>query len=242
MTLGTALFSIALVAVIASTFLSAGLAMTRATVHRLAQTYAAAAFARAQASLQQTLAADLRAGPLPSPLPAFTPIPATCVDASDPCRYTSAEAIALTQLALPASVPQCDVSTTNCASNEQANGYVDESRVSARITVTIAAASDGAILATRTRDVILRTMETPPYVVVAGNRDASFDDVVGRHALGDDGGVAAATPDPCATTFVPGTSDDTVVRVAYRNQVTNACTDGNAWRTESYQTSAASSW
>jgi hypothetical protein len=232
----SALFYVALIGVIATTFLSAGLAMTRATTHRLAQTYVAAGYQRAASSLQQVLATDLQNGPLPSPLPTFTPIPAACVDGSNPCRYQTGATITLTQTSAPANGSQCDTSQTNCASNEQANGYVDESRITARISVTVTAASDGSVLATRSGDVVVRTMNTPPYVVIAGTRDGAFDDVAANNSVGDDGGTIPATPNPCAS-VAPGTSDDTVVRVAYRNQTTNACTDGSSWRTQSYSSS-----
>lgn len=237
--LANALFYVALIALAASTLLSAGLAMTRAGIHRLAQTYISAGYQRAATSLQETLADDLRAGPLPSPMPSFAPLPAACVDSASPCRYESSETIALTNSSSPVTAGQCDPGQTNCASNEQANSYVDESRITARITVTITAASDGSVLATRSSDVIVRTMNTPPYAVISGSRDGSFDDVAAMHAAGDDGGILPATPNPCAAQ-VSGTADDTAVRVAYRNETTNACTDGSAWRTESYSSSAGS--
>jgi hypothetical protein len=240
--LAKALFYVALTGVVTATFLSAGLAMTRASIHRLAQTYVASGYQRAASTLQQTLAEDLRAGGLPSPLPSFTPLPETCVDSSNPCRYENTASIALTQSSVPAASAQCDSNQTNCASNEQANAYVQESRITARITVTIAAAADGTVLAQRTGDVIVRTMKTPPYAVIAGSRDGTFDDVVGRHAVGDDGGALPATPNPCSSPLPAGISDDTAVRVAYRNQTTNACTDGSAWRTESYSTDSGSAW
>ena len=236
MILGNALFYIALVALIASTFLSAGIGMTRATIHRLAQTYIAAGFARAQASLQQTLAAELQAGPLPSPLPTFTPLPQTC--AAGPCAYKIGASIVFTRIGAPSVSSQCDQTLSNCAFNEQANAYVNEGRMTARITVTVSASGDGAVLVSRTQDVVLRTMSTPPYAVLAGTRDGSFGDVLAKHAAGDDGGEAASSVNPCASPAPPGTSDDTVVRVAYRNQTTNACSDGSTWRTQSYASDA----
>lgn len=230
--LASALFYVALVAVIATTFLSAGLAMTRMTVHRLSQTYVTPGYQRAVSALQQTLATDMQNGGLPNPLPAFTPIPASCVDASTPCRFRTAETITLTQTSTPAPVAACDSSQSACAANEQANAYVNESRVSARITVSVIA-GDGTTLTTRSGDVIMRTMNTPPYVVVGGARDGAFDSVASANAAGDDGGTVPATPNPCSAN-APGTVDDTVVRVAYRNQTTNACSDGSSWRAASY--------
>ncbi len=232
---GNALLYVALLAVACATFLSAGLAMTRVTIHRQAENYLTAGYQRAMWSVQQTLATDLQNGPLSSPLPTIAPIPAACVDSSHPCRYETSETIAFTQLSTPAPVATCDA-RTNCAVGEQANAYVDEGRITARISVTVTSA-DGSALAVRTDDAIFRTMRTPPFVVLAGTRDGSFGDIAGAHAAGDDGGSLASTPaDPCATP-VPGTSDDTQVRVAYRNTSTGACSNGSSWRTSSYDSS-----
>jgi len=240
--LANALFYVALVTVVATTFLSAGLAMTRATIHRLSQTYVAAGYQRAASVLQQRLADDLQNGVLPNPLPTFTPLPATCVDTAVPCRYETSETIVLTQTTAPSAGAGCDPAQTNCASNEQANAYVNENRIAARISVAVTA-SDGTLLTTRTGDVVLRTMNTPPYVIVTGARDGSFDNLASASSVGDDGGLPAATPNPCAAAAA-GTLDDTVVRVAYSNRVTNACTNGSTWRTSSYNSSssAASGW
>jgi hypothetical protein len=218
------------------TFLSAGIAMTRATIHRVAQTYVAAGFQRAEFTLEQALVNDLQQGAAPSPLPTFTPLPPVCVDSSNPCRYQTSETIAVTQTSQAAMSTVCDTTQTNCASNEQANSYVNESRVTARIGVNVIAA-DGSTLATRSVDVILRMMKTPPYFAIAGTRDATFDDVAAGNASGDDGGITPATPNPCATAAL-GTTDDTAVRVAYRNQITNACSDGSSWRTASYNSNS----
>ncbi len=240
--LANALFYVALVAVVATTFLSAGLAMTHVTVHRLSQTYVNAGYQRAVSTLQQTLTSDMQNGGLPNPLPSFTPMPASCVDSSHPCKYWSAQTIAFTQTSTPAPVGACDGSQSACAANEQANAYINESRVTARISVTISAA-DGTLLTARTADVVMRTMNIPPYVVLAGTRDGSFDDLASAHGIGDDGGTAPATPNPCSG-GVPGTADDTVVRVAYRNQSTNACSDGSSWRAATYSSAsgAPSGW
>jgi len=240
--LANALFYVALVAVVASTFLSAGLAMTRVTVHRLSQTYVTTGYQRAVSLLQQTLATDMQNGGIPNPLPAFAPIPASCVDSSTPCKYRTAETIAFTQTSTPAPVPACDSSQSACAANEQANVYVNESRITARISVTVSA-GDGTTLTTRTGEVVMRTLNTPPYVLLAGTRDGAFDDFASTHGVGDDGGTVPATPNPCSTS-ASGTADDTVVRVAYHNQTTSACSDGSSWRAASYTSNSggASGW
>jgi hypothetical protein len=91
----------------------------------------------------------------------------------------------------------------------------------------------------RSTDVVLRTIATPPYVIVGGARDGSFDDIASSNAAGDDGGVPPATPDPCGTA-APGIADGTSIRVAYQNAATNACSDGSTWRSSSYNVSTSS--
>lgn len=236
--LAGAMSYVALIALVAATILSAGLAMTRMSITRMTQPYLAAAYTRAVASVQQTVAAQMQAGGIPYPAPSFTPIPAACADAS--CTYTATATISLLENAAPTAGPSCDPLQTNCAANVQTNGYVGESRVTALVTAYVRDRS-GAALASRSGTVVLRTMAAPPYAAIAGTRDAAFDDLSGAHALGDDGGSALATADPCASD-APGISDDTRVRVAYRNQTTNACTDGSSWAQASYSGAAASGW
>lgn len=238
--LANALFYVALIALAASTMLSAGAAMTRMTVLRLSQRALASGYQRAAAALQQRFASQLQMGGYPSPLPSFTPLPPECADDATPCKYTTTATIALTQKAPEVAGTACDLSASSCASNEQANAYVDERRLSARITITVSAA-DGTPLAVRAGDILLRTFAVPPYVAIAGSRDGSFDGNAEARALGDDAGTPATMPDPCATA---APRSETVVRVAYRNVVTNACADGSAWRDGSYTVNdgAAAGW
>ncbi len=239
--LANALFYVALLAIAAMTFLSAGLAMTRMTASRIAQTYLAAGYQRAVNSLQQTIGAQIQSAGSANPMPVFTPLPPACAGTGNTCAYETAATITFPG-STPAPSASCDPSQSNCAANEQANAYINESRLPARITVTVTT-RDGMQLATRTSDVILRTTATPPYAIVAGARDGSFGDIASSHAAGDDGGAPAATPNPC-NTAIPGTADDTTIRVAYQNAVTNACSDGSSWRSSPYTVSgaAASGW
>lgn len=228
--LAGALFYVALIALVVTTVLSAGLAMTRMTITRMAQPYIAAGYQRAAASLQQTISSEMQSGGVPSPAPTFTPIPPACANSA--CTYTASETIALTQIASATPGPSCDPSQTNCAPNVQTNAYVAESRLTAAITVIVKDAR-GTVVATRSGSVVLRTLSAPPYVTIAGSRGGTFDDVVNSHTAGDDGGAPPATPNPCATS-IAGTADDTTVRVAYRNATTNACTNGSGWADSSY--------
>ena len=219
--LANALFFVALLAVAATTFLSAGLAMTRAAGTRLAQSYLSEGYQRAVSALQQSVAAQIQSGHGASPLPTFTPLPAQCAGTQTPCTYETSAVIS-------------SVTAASAATNEQANSYVNEARVAARITA-IVTNSAGVQLATRSSDVLLRTIATPPYVLISGARDGSFDAITTRHTAGDDGGLPPATPDPC-NTAAAGESDDTAIRVAYENAETNACADGSSWRSPAYPT------
>lgn len=228
--LAGALFYIALIALLATTILSAGIAMTRMSIARMAQPYLATGYQRALTSLQERVAIQMRTGGMPYAAPSFTPIPSACANAS--CTYKSIETIALTATSQPTAGPSCDPLQSNCASNVQANSYVAESRFTALITVTITDAA-GETIAVRSGTAVLRTFDTPPYVAIAGSRDGTFDDVLASHAAGDDGGAPPATPNPCASA-ASGVSDDTTVRVAYHNVTTQACSDGSAWADSSY--------
>lgn len=210
--------------------------MTRMTILRLSQSALASGYQRAAAALQQRLTAEIITNGFPSPLPSFTPLPPACAGSAQPCRYRTGATIALTQPAAETFAAACNPYASNCAANEEANTYVDEHRLSARITVTVTA-PDGTLIAARAGGVILRTFSVPPYVAIAGSRDGSFDGFMTARAPGDDGGVLPATPDPCAAASA---SSDTVVRVAYRNAVTNACSNGSAWRDGSYSVDGGS--
>jgi len=230
---------VALIALVGATILSAGLAMTHMTVARMMHPYIAAGYQRAAVSLEQTIGANMQAGGMPFPAPTFTPIPAACANAS--CTYTTTETIGLTEASPATPGPDCDSSQTNCALNVQVNRYVSEGRLTASITVDVLDAK-GYVVATRSGTVVLRTMLTQPYVMIAGSRDGAFDDVIDSSAAGDDGGAPPATPNPCAGAK-SGAADDTTVRAEYRNQQTSSCTDAGAWANSSYSaTSGSGGW
>lgn len=226
---------VALIALVAVTILSAGMAMTRMTIERMTRPYLASGFSRAQTALQQTIAADMQAGGVPYPAPAFTPIPAACANTT--CTYTTTATITLTQSAPATPGPACDASQTNCAPNVQTNTYIAESRLTALITVSVNNTS-GISIATASRTLVLRTLDSPPYAALAGSRDDTFDDVLDAAGAGDDGGAPPATPNPCAASGAANV-DDTAVRVEYRNRTTGACSDGSAWGDSSYTARSA---
>jgi hypothetical protein len=217
-----AIVYVGLIAIVATTTLCAVLAMTRMSVQRLARQYVTVGYQRATAVLESTIVSDLQKGAVPNPAPSFAPIPPQCADAA--CRYTTAETIALTQVAPATPGPVCDPSESNCAQNVQINPYVDEGRLTAHLTITVQDRS-GAVVVTRGGDVTLRLMSAPPYVVPAGSRESTFDDVIGSNAPGDDGGTA-----------------DTSIRAKYCNDTTGVCTDASSWANASYDVPAEPSW
>lgn len=217
--LANALYFVALIAVAAMTFLSAGLAMTRAASTRLAQSYLTEGYQRAVSALQQSVAQEIQTTGSTTPLPVITPLPAQCAGGKSPCRYETSATISFLTTAAP-------------AVNEQANAYVNEGRIAARITA-IVTNTGGMQLATRESDVALRTIATAPYVLISAARDGTLDSIPARQRAGDDGGVPPATPDPCGSAGA-GASEDTAIRVAYENAATNACSDGSAWRSPPY--------
>ena len=234
--LANALFCTIVLALAASAILSGGLAMTRAAIQRNAATFVAVGYDRAIQSLQNTLQTDMQNGGLPSPLPTVSPLPPQCADSE--CRYSTSERIQFTTKQLSAPAASCDRTQTNCASAEEGNAYVDESRVTARVTVTVSDAS-GTALVTKSSDATFRTLHRAPYVTTAGSRDGSFDGAGTDASSGDDGGVTAGSPDPCATASA-GVSDDTTIRVQYRDTQNSACSDGSALRSQSYSQSPGS--
>jgi hypothetical protein len=229
--LANALVCVALVAFAANTILSAGLLSVRTSIHRLAQNYVNQDYQRAIDSLQTGVAAYAQSGMHAGPLPTFTPLPALCAGVPTPCAFTSTANIALLRSDFEAAPAPCD-SASACASNEKTNLYVSERRMTAQVSVTVHAA-DGSILAARDDDVTLRVMSTPPYVAIVGVRDHWVDAIASGDPASEDAGRPPATSNPCVIGS-PGNSDDTVVRVAYENAQTGACTDGSAWRTTSY--------
>ena len=230
------LFSAAMMTLLAAAFLSAGLAMTHATIRRAAETYVASGLQIAVRDVQNRLSAAAQNGTLNSPLPAVSPAPPACADPR--CGFAVSESVQYIAYASPGPSPaaSCDPHGTNCALGEQTNAAVAEGRVSARITVTVTDANRN-VLVTRSRDVTFRTFRSEPYAVLTGSRDDTTD-ITGASAAGDDGGLPAATPNPCSSAAA-GSADDTAVRVAYENAVTNACADGSSWQNQSYSQQAA---
>lgn len=201
----------ALLAVTGTAVLAAGFGAARVALAVRASHAVNAGVNAAVSDLTQRIAANIQSSGAIDPLPEFTPLPPACADPA--CALQVRETIAIAQGSATAPAPQL-----------QTNAYVAERRFAARIVVTVQA--NGSTLVTRTHDVVIRATLSPPYAQVAGAADG-------------DGGLAVATPVPCAT-LLPGTSLDTQVRVEYRNASTGDCTGANAWSDGSYPSVPAS--
>ncbi len=233
--LAGAAFMTAVIVLLSLTMLQAELAISRARIHQAAATYVAVGYARAASALENQIEAGIAAktiDPRSGPFPASFSLPADCATHAVPCDFTVAARVNVdtARFIPPVSFPSdcSDPSADNCGHNLQANGYVDEGRVSAMVTV-IVSAPDGATLATRSTNLTLRTFANAPYVAVASARDRTFDDVAGNAAVGDDGGQ------------IPGTAGvtDTRVNVIYRNRVTGQQTAANTWQDASWSDGSA---
>ncbi|HEY8296929.1 MAG TPA: hypothetical protein VIG32_02775 [Candidatus Baltobacteraceae bacterium] len=232
--LANALFFASVIALAATTILSGGLAMTRASEHRIAEQYLTAGFERAAAAARETIASRLRDGAVDpralAPALSVAPLPARCAGETVPCSFYTGARVTfdnVQNVRVSSSPAACDAATTNCAENLESNDRVDEGRLAARIVVDVSA-PDGTVLATRTQTLTLRTFAAPPYATIAGVRDASLADTVASE--GDDGGHAVPAGADCG----PVAGDETVVRVQYRNAVSDACANGSRWQRQGW--------
>jgi len=232
--LANAMVCVALVALAANTLLSAGLVSERIVVRRAAETYLNREYERASQALLSEIAPFASAGSFPDPLPSFTFAPA-CADERTPCSFMSSAQVT-PQLGDSDSPAPCDTVSV-CANNEQQNAFVAERRIIARISVAVQT-GDGSLLASRNYDLTLRALRTPPYVAIAGARDETAEAALTGSPPGEDAGRPPATANPCAPGS-PGMSDDTVVRAAYVNAQTGACSDAGTWRSSAYSNRGA---
>lgn len=208
--LANALAIVALLALLAGALSEAAFAAAKTSLLLRAQSYAQIGIMRGSAAAVSGLAAQIQAGGTLVPDPAFTPVPPACADAA--CTMTVAETISAASSTARAAAP-----------NLESNAYVGEQRAALRIVVTVAA--QGAALASRTHDIVVRETLTPPYAAIAGVLDA-------------DAGSMPPAAAPCASA-APGTSDGTVVRTEYRQSGGSACSDASAWSDGDYAQDAS---
>lgn len=221
--LANVIVAVALVALTVATSVSTTYAAARAMIHRNAQRYADAAFTGALGDARDQIAARIAAG---QAMPAFTPSPPqpACGSGAASCAFFVSESIAL-------------ASSASAGSNLEADANVNEGRIVADVTVSVSTA-DGTVLARREKRAILRTFLTPPYAVIGGARDGSSD-LTAQSAEGDDGGLPPGT---ATSACAPAATDETVVRAEYYNDVSGACTDASAWRSQPAPGASPSAW
>lgn len=230
-----AAFMASVIVLLGATMLQAGLAISRVRIHQAAAGYVEVGYARALTAFETRVEdgiASKSIDPRGGPFPASFSLAAECATSASPCDYLVDEQVTVnTTQGIPeaGSPPGCaDPNATNCGHNLQANPYLDEGRVSAIVTVNVSAA-DGAILATRSSNITLRTFGLAPYVAVAAARDYTFDDVNAGAAAGDDGGQLGDSSN----------TSDTRVKVIYRNRTTGQETAADSWQDASWSDGSA---
>lgn len=211
-----AVLASALIAFVGLTAISAELALTRAAQARISARYLAVAAARGDDAVQTKAARFMQAGGIPSPLPTMSPLPPACAGGASPCVYrTTASAQWIGNL--NGARGTCATADTNCVPSVQNNAAIDEGRLVARITAQVIA-PDGAIVAARSHNLVLRTFLVSPYAAAVAQSD------------GDSGGVSSGA-DPCASAPPP----DTVIHAVYRNERTGACANADRLATGEYR-------
>jgi hypothetical protein len=211
--LGTALWLVVAMGLLAAVLLDAAAAFGRASVHAGADHAIEAvmhdAVADYQNRLQYALAHDLpgnagatassAAGPnyasaiesLPNPLQRTyasdaTTSPSGASDAPPAAaRFVLDYAVTPTTISAPA-CPRSGSAESggpDAVAWLQCNGFVGESRMSLRVVVRVLDANGAAVLAQREQYVTLRLFGEPPYSAVAGRKDASAADPANPDAL-----------------------------------------------------------
>jgi hypothetical protein len=238
--LGTALWLVVALGLLAGVLLDGAAAFGRAGLHAAADHAIEAAMHDAVADYQNRLQTALAHDSLPQgatatryddavralPDPLGRTYVPTANDGSPAARFTLDYAVSPTTLA----APECPRSAAPDSSGPdaigwlQCNAFVAESRMSLRVAVRVLDTS-GAVLARREQYVTLRLFGEPPYSAVAGRKDASAGDPVSADALappaheGDAAGdtVSGASPAPQPSTWPSG---GTLIHVRYE------CHDG----------------
>jgi len=146
------------------------------------------------------------------------------------CRLLSGatcaiEGRATVTFTMPAPATPCPEAA--CTVYEQGNDHVDEGRLGASI-VAQALGPEGAVLASRTQNVVFRTTRVSPYAALAGQSDATD---IGSASPGDDAGAVPT-----------GTAPGTLVDVIYRNAVTGAEIPANVWQAAAESRDGAAAW
>ncbi len=90
-------------------------------------------------------------------------------------RFTVITAVVPTTLAAPACAPGAEQAGADTVAWLQCNGFVQESRMSLRVSVQVLDGSGAQLLARREQYVTLRLFDLPPYSAVVGRKDGGAD-------------------------------------------------------------------
>jgi len=222
--LGTTLWLVIAIGLLAGVLLDAAAAFGRAAVHAAADHAIEAAMHDALADYQNQLRRTHGSGALPGALQRTYEADATAMPGGT--RFTLAYDVQPTTVAPPVCAGGGKpASGPDAIAWLQCNSFVAESRMSLHVSVRVRDAAGGATLAQREQYVTLRLFGEPPYSAVVGRKDAAAGDPAGSDALappaheGDTGGdtVSGASPAPFASPWPAG---GTLIHVRYE------CHDG----------------
>jgi hypothetical protein len=222
--LGTTLWLVVAIGLLAATMLDAAAAFGRGGVHAAADHAVEAAMQDAVAEYQAALQTAIVQGALPAN-PLQRTYPADPNDGSAGARFTVAYEVTPTTLAPPSCSGTADPpSAPDAIGWLQCNRNVAESRASLHVTVRVSDPA-GTTLAQRDQYVTLRLFGEPPYSAVVGRKDAGAGDPASADALevpaheGDVGGdtLSGSPPVPAASPWPAG---GTLIHVRYE------CHDG----------------
>jgi hypothetical protein len=218
--LGTTVWFVAVIGLLALTLMDGAAAFGRAGVHAAADHAIEAALHDAVADYQNQLqAAGEHSNAPPQPL-SRTFAPQTAGNTAER-GFTLAYTVTPTTLTAPACPQDAAVPSSgpDTVAWLQCGGFVRESRMSLRVVVRVLDAAGAQTLAQREQLVTLRLFGEPPYSAVAGRTDASANDPSGSSLSGADASANAVST-PAHEGDVGGAAPGTLIHVRYE------CHDG----------------
>jgi hypothetical protein len=173
--LGTTLWLVVAIGLLAGVLLDAGAAFGRAAVHAAADHALEIAMNDAVADYQNQLQNAHASGAPPGALQRT--YEAETADAASGTRFSVAYDVQPTTVAAPVCARGGEPgSGPDAVGWLQCNGFVAESRISLHVSVRVRDAGGGAMLAQREQYVTLRLFGEPPYSAVVGRKDAAAGD------------------------------------------------------------------
>jgi hypothetical protein len=226
--LATTLWYVAALALLAGLGFESAAAFARASVQAAADHALEPALHDALADYQNRLGAAIAsaAAPLAPPGPfagtppsldayagALATLPNPVQQTIPPAAAAGSTPLTIAYAVTPTTItaPSCDPSTVSNGADAigwlQCGGFVQESRVSLHVQLTVSDAAGTTILARRDAFVTLRLFAAPPYSAIVGRKDGGAADPAGTGRAAHEGDVGGATL-------------GTMIHVRY------ACTDG----------------